>query len=90
MALKGYATSKDVLPTVAKMKAASLAAQVDDWRRVLEQLAEDFAAGDAKVAPNKYPMTCERCGQRTLCRLNVSLLDEDEEEFGPDREESRG
>jgi len=89
MELKGYATSKSVLPKLAKMKEASLAAQVEDWRRVLERLAEDFATGDARVAPNKYPTTCERCGQRILCRLNVSLLDEDEEQ-DTSTEENRG
>jgi probable DNA repair protein len=80
MELKGYATSEGVLPKRATMKAASLAAQVEDWRRVLERLAEDFAAGGARVAPNKYPTTCERCGQRILCRLDVSLLDVDEDQ----------
>jgi ATP-dependent helicase/nuclease subunit B len=79
MELKGYATSKSVLPKLAKMKTATLAAQVDDWRRVLMRLAEDFASGDAQVAPNKYPKTCERCGQRILCRLDVSRLDADED-----------
>jgi hypothetical protein len=61
------------------MKTATLAAQVDDWRRVLMRLAEDFASGDAQVAPNKYPKTCELCGQRILCRLDVSRLDADED-----------
>jgi ATP-dependent helicase/DNAse subunit B len=90
MELKGYATSEGVLPKRVKMKAPSLAAQVEDWRRVLERLAEDFAAGDARVEPNKYPTTCQRCAQRILCRLDVSLLDEDEEETEPGAEEDRG
>jgi ATP-dependent helicase/nuclease subunit B len=90
MELKGYATSEGVLPKRVKMKAPSLAAQVEDWRRVLERLAEDFAAGDARVEPNKYPATCQRCAQRILCRLDVSLLDEDEEETEPGAEENRG
>jgi len=90
MELKGYATSKGVLPMTVKMKAPSLEAQVEDWRRVLERLAEDFAAGDARVAPNKYPATCERCAQRILCRLDVSLLDQDEEDAGLATEENRG
>jgi ATP-dependent helicase/nuclease subunit B len=90
MELKGYAVSKSVLPTLVKMKTASLAEQVDDWRRVLQRLAEDFAAGDARVAPNKYPTTCQKCAQRILCRLDVSLLDEDEEDAAPGAEESRG
>lgn len=89
MELKGYATSEGVLPKQSPMKAASLEAQVEDWRRVLERLAEDFAAGDARVAPNKYPATCERCGQRILCRLDASLLDADQDQDAA-AEENRG
>jgi probable DNA repair protein len=87
MELQGYAVSKGVLTKTATLKVESLAAQVEDWRHVLEQLAEDFASGDARVAPNKYPATCERCAQRVLCRLDVSLLDEDEDASA---EEPRG
>jgi ATP-dependent helicase/nuclease subunit B len=87
--LKGYAVGEGVLPKASKMKAASLEAQVEDWRRVLERLAEEFASGDARVAPNRYPTTCERCGQRMLCRLDVSLLEEDDEDE-PGAEVSRG
>jgi ATP-dependent helicase/nuclease subunit B len=61
---------------------------VDDWRRVLANLAEEFHAGDARVAPKKYPATCDRCAQRILCRLDASLLEEDEGESAA--EVSRG
>jgi ATP-dependent helicase/nuclease subunit B len=79
--LKGYAVGEGVLPgKPAKLKeAATLEAQVERWRQVLVGLAEQFAAGDARVQPKSYPKTCERCGQRVLCRLNVSLLEEDED-----------
>jgi len=91
MELKGYAVGPEVLRKKTKMKFASLEEQVEDWRRVLEGLAEDFAAGDARVAPKRYPTTCERCAQRMLCRLDVSLLDVDgDEEEGSAGEVNRG
>jgi ATP-dependent helicase/nuclease subunit B len=91
MELKGYAVGPGVLKKPTKMKVANLEAQVEEWRRILEQLAEDFSAGDARVAPNKYPTTCERCAQRILCRLDVSLLEDDgDEEDGSAGEVNRG
>jgi ATP-dependent helicase/nuclease subunit B len=88
--LKGYAASDGVLPRPTKLKeAATLEAQVDQWRQVLVGLAEEFYSGDARVRPKTYPGTCSRCGQRLLCRLNVSLLEEDDEE-GSVTEVSRG
>jgi ATP-dependent helicase/nuclease subunit B len=91
MGLRGYAVQEGVLPSKpTKLKVESLEAQVEEWRRVLARLAEDFASGNARVAPNHYPTTCERCAQRLLCRLDVSLLEEgdDEDRFGT--EESLG
>ncbi len=89
--LKGYAASEGVLPKVTRMKFPSLEAQVEDWRRVLEGLAEEFASGEARVAPNRYPATCERCAQRILCRLDVSLLQgEDDEDGGAGAEVNHG
>ena len=91
MEFKGYAVGPGVLKKPTKMKVASQEAQVEEWRRILEQLAEDFSAGDARVAPNKYPTTCERCAQRILCRLDVSLLEDDgDEEDGSAGEVNRG
>ena len=80
--LTGYAVSDGVLPGKStKLKEApTLEAQVEQWRRVLERLAEEFHSGDARVRPKRYPTTCARCGQRLLCRLDVSLLEEVEEE----------
>jgi ATP-dependent helicase/nuclease subunit B len=78
--LKGYATGDGVLPgKPTKLKeAATLEAQVERWKQVLVSLAQEFYAGDARVRPKQYPTTCEHCGQRLLCRLDVSLLEEDE------------
>jgi RecB family exonuclease len=88
MGLKGYAAHDGVLAHAAKLKTPSLEAQVDDWRQVLVNLATEFGSGDARVAPKRYPATCDRCHQRILCRLDVSLLEEDDGEAAA--EVSRG
>lgn len=82
--LVGYGADEGVLPSQSKLNALSLSKQVEDWKRVLVNLATDFCAGDARVAPKTYPKTCNYCTQRILCRLDSSQLEEDEEE------ESRG
>jgi ATP-dependent helicase/nuclease subunit B len=82
-ALKGYAAEEGVLPRAARLKeAATLEAQVDRWRQVLTALAEEFHQGDARVRPKTYPGTCGRCGQRLLCRLDVTTLQGNDEEDG--------
>jgi ATP-dependent helicase/nuclease subunit B len=79
--LKGYATDPGVLLTKTKMtEAATLEEQVDRWRQVLTRLAEEFYSGDARVRPKNYPTTCAHCGARVLCRLNTSLLEEEDEQ----------
>jgi ATP-dependent helicase/nuclease subunit B len=91
-ALKGYAVGDGVLhgkPTNLT-EAATLEAQVARWRQVLEQLAEEFAAGDALVRPKQYPMTCTYCKERLLCRLDVSSLEGVDEEEESDGESERG
>jgi len=91
--LKGYAVGSGVLPgrPAALKEAATLEAQVERWRQVLVGLAEKFYAGDARVNPKRYPKTCEYCGQRLLCRLDVSSLeDSDEDDTGALEDEARG
>jgi ATP-dependent helicase/nuclease subunit B len=82
--MKGFEASPGVLPSTAKMtEASTLEEQVDRWRQVLTELAWEFYRGDARVQPKNYPSTCAHCGQRVLCRLDVSLLeDEDAEDAG--------
>jgi CRISPR/Cas system-associated exonuclease Cas4 (RecB family) len=41
--------------------------QLEEWRRVLERLAEEFRAGKAAVDPK--PGACDNCGLRALCRI---------------------
>ena len=86
--LHGFATSKESGIRLAKLPAASLEAQVEEWRRVLTKLAEEFYNGDARVRPKNYPMTCKHCGQRMVCRLDVAAMDEDDDESAT--EEERG
>ena len=71
-------------------EASTLEAQVERWRQVLVKLAEEFAAGDARVQPKHYPKTCEFCRQRLLCRLDVSLLEGVDEEDDIAEDSERG
>ena len=78
--LKGFAARAGLLPgRLPRMEAPTFESQVDRWREVLRRLAEEFAAGDATVQPKNFPSTCLRCGQRMLCRLDASLLEERDE-----------
>jgi len=79
MGLKGYAAADGMLEKAARMKVP-FDTQVDEWKRVLEGLATAFHEGDARVAPKSYPATCKHCAQRELCRLDVSLLEEEDED----------
>jgi probable DNA repair protein len=77
VAFKGVTRDGEVLPDVAALAASkTLVAQyatwpalLDAWRTVLEQLARDYLAGHAEVAPKYYPKTCEYCGLNSLCRV---------------------
>ncbi len=81
MGLKGYAGEDGILVKAARMKMP-MEMQMEEWRRVLERLANAFHAGDARVAPKSYPMTCRHCAQRELCRLDVSALELQDDEDG--------
>jgi RecB family exonuclease len=51
-----------------KGTASTLASQIGDWARTLEQLALEFRAGNAMVAPKRYD-TCEHCPLPAFCRI---------------------
>jgi hypothetical protein len=53
-----------------------------EWRQTLDALGRSFAAGEAEVAPKRYPHTCEYCDQALLCRINERLA------IGPVEEEA--
>ncbi len=57
----------------------SIVDQMDEWRSVLVNLAEDFHHGDARVDPKLYPNTCKYCAQRIFCRLDPTTIEMDEE-----------
>ncbi|HEX5226514.1 MAG TPA: PD-(D/E)XK nuclease family protein [Bryobacteraceae bacterium] len=68
---RGVAQSDVSLPSMKEMTvdAPSFDAQLVEWRRVLERLAEEFRAGDARVDPKHAITTCRTCGLRGLCRI---------------------
>ena len=82
MELRGFEASPGILLAPKSgtrpiaMDADDFKGQVERWREVLERLANEFAQGDARVRPKQYPTTCERCGQRLLCRLDASSLEQ--------------
>jgi len=56
-------------------------ALIEEWRQVLERLAQAFLAGVADVDPKKYPTTCEYCELGALCRISeFHALGEDDDE----------
>jgi probable DNA repair protein len=75
MGLQGFATSEGAGIRMPRQRPASLEMQVDEWRRVLTSLAEDFYYGDARVRPKSFPSTCTHCAQRLLCRVDAEALE---------------
>ena len=53
------------------------------WRRHLTALAEEYAAGEARVDP-KTPDTCKHCHLAMLCRIHELAGAVEEEEVGDD------
>jgi len=72
----GYQAAPGILPSARANQnpQVNLPEHIEEWRGVLTQLANDFAAGHAFVAPKAYPKTCEHCRQRLLCRLDPTTL----------------
>jgi ATP-dependent helicase/nuclease subunit B len=67
---RGLTATGAELPQLTKMKinpAIPFDRQLVEWRRVLEDLAEDFRAGKAEVDPK--PGACDNCGLRGFCRI---------------------
>jgi ATP-dependent helicase/nuclease subunit B len=67
---RGLTAAGATLPGMAKMSidpALPFDAQLDEWRRVLEQLAVSFRNGRAEVDPK--PGACDNCGLRAFCRI---------------------
>lgn len=56
------------------------------WLHLVEQLAEEFIAGECRVTPIASKTVCERCGLQSLCRIKEQGTSEDDEDL-PDPEE---
>jgi ATP-dependent helicase/nuclease subunit B len=77
---QGLARSRDALGGVMPLRPEPVPeewpARLEAWRAVLEALAGDFAAGDARVAPVRLSGTrapCPRCHLAVLCRRDELL-----------------
>lgn len=77
MGLQGFAVSETTGIRMPRRRPVSLEAQVDEWRRVLTSLAQNFYNGDARVSPKQFPTTCTHCAQRLLCRIDPAAFEED-------------
>ena len=73
MGISGLQSEPGVLPGRARL--VDLKSQIESWRVVLTDLAEDFCSGNAPVSPKQYPGTCRFCEQRLLCRLDPKTLE---------------
>lgn len=80
MSWKSFAASEDAMLRPGKMDGATFEIQVEGWLRHLTVLAEQFAAGDARVRPKNFPQTCKYCQQRLVCRVEAALLEEGDED----------
>jgi hypothetical protein len=61
---------------------------LEQWRREVDRLGENFASGDARVDPKALLSTCRWCDLKPLCRVHerLSALDEGDEEDAADEE----
>jgi ATP-dependent helicase/nuclease subunit B len=57
------------------VKQALTEEHLDEWKVYVEQLARDFLAGRADVAPRDYPATCESCGFHAICRVHENCIE---------------
>ncbi|MGE5645032.1 MAG: PD-(D/E)XK nuclease family protein [Acidobacteriota bacterium] len=63
---KGYADGEGIV--TGAIERHDFSVQLDEWRRVLGKLGEDFRAGVADVNP-KDAKACRYCSLRPLCRF---------------------
>jgi probable DNA repair protein len=68
LAFKGFSHRDGVVPEVGAPEIG-WQPQLDEWKRVLEQLAADFRGGYAAVDPKSPKDTCRFCGLTSLCRV---------------------
>jgi probable DNA repair protein len=79
MGFRGISRDEGLIPGVATLdKQRSKAAKdygsweelLAGWRRELEALGAEFAAGEARVDPKRGDETCRYCDLKPLCRIN--------------------
>lgn len=70
----GAADSTLPLPVRARAPTAPWPELLSHWRRVIERLVGDFAAGEAAVDP--LPDACSHCTLAALCRVPADRLQE--------------
>ena len=86
----GISASEGILPDVKigekSVLKTNFSDQITAWRAPLENLAADYIAGSAVVAPKKRVETCKHCELQTLCRIAeldpANPLAEEEENGG--------
>ena len=76
IAIKGIAADTTIAPGLSDCDKITVKNNTDDWdrvveqwREVLEKLAQEFMAGTAEVSPKKFPATCQYCELAQLCRI---------------------
>ncbi|MDE1162050.1 MAG: PD-(D/E)XK nuclease family protein [Acidobacteriaceae bacterium] len=83
----GWQAEEGILPQ-KRPQQVDLEQAAEEWKRVLESLAEDFAAGLNTVSPKNYAINCQHCAQRLLCRVDANALlqslEEEQEEGAGD------
>jgi ATP-dependent helicase/nuclease subunit B len=84
LAFTGLAKEEGLLPavkTLAADKAQNWDLPLDwgdmlaKWKKVLHQLGEGFAQGQAKVEPKVMIKTCQYCQYKGICRVNEEQPD---------------
>ncbi|MBM3739306.1 MAG: hypothetical protein FJW39_26345 [Acidobacteria bacterium] len=65
---KGYASRDGLLPKTKVLQESEFEATLSQWRKALEDLAREFLAGRAEVAP-KSPEECTWCHLKAACRI---------------------
>lgn len=72
--MMGFQSEGGIFPNRSNTQKDTFANYLQEWRRVLNALADSFCNGEATVSPKKFPETCKYCEQRLLCRLDPASL----------------
>ena len=73
MKFAALAADETLLPVAKSLPDIGWDAQLAEWRRVLERLATQFAAGEAAVQPKHPQKSCRNCDAQLLCRIHERL-----------------